>query len=136
MRKDKKPKWLLEENWPLTPLGHMIMIHIDNYDTKVLRERKSAGGILLDTGMSNAEIERHQEGRTSGVVVFAGPDAWKDQLSRWAKVGDHVHFKRYAGELIKTKGGEMYRIMWDADIWALINDKCKDERKESVDHVK
>lgn len=97
----------------IEPAGHRVLIKPE------VVEEKTAGGIIL----SAVTKERDQQATMRGTVVKVGANAWKafDDGSPWAKEGDKVVFRKYAGEVIK-EGDEEYRVVNDEDIIAVIRE--------------
>lgn len=94
------------------PAGHRLIVKPDHV------EEVSKGGILI----AATNKDREQDAYISGRLVAVGPTAWN--LSQhggqpWAKVGDRVMYASYAGYSLKING-EMYRVMNDEDITAII----------------
>ncbi len=78
------------------PVANRILIEVDLPDGK---EEKSTGGIILATGI---DTHTKELGAETGTILSIGPtvfDTWgvKDEF----KVGDRVHFRRYAGVIVK-----------------------------------
>jgi co-chaperonin GroES (HSP10) len=96
-----------------SPAGHRVIVKTDKV------EEKSAGGVILSVG----NTDRKQDAQVAGVLVAIGPNAWKafDGGEPWASVGDRVMHACYAGYSIKING-DMYRIMNDEDITAVISE--------------
>ena len=56
-----------------------------------------------------------------GVVVEIGPEAWRDEESPRAVVGDKVMISQYAGALLKGPlDGKLYRMINGRDLFAVI----------------
>lgn len=99
------------------PAGHRVIVKPDEI------EEVSKGGIVLAT----TNKDRQQDAQVSGKLVAVGPNAWKafDDGTPWATAGDRVMHASYAGIAIKING-EMYRIMNDEDITAIISEEGGD----------
>lgn len=99
------------------PAGHRVIVKPDPI------EEVSKQGIILATGNK----DRQQDSQVSGELVAVGPNAWKafDDGQAWAKTGDRVMFASYAGYSLKING-EMYRIMNDEDVTAIISEQGGD----------
>lgn len=97
----------------IEPSGHRVLIFPDQID------EKTAGGIIL----SAVTKDRDQQATMRGTVAVVGKNAWKafDDGSPWAKEGDRVVFRKYAGEVIKD-GDKEYRVVNDDDILAVITE--------------
>ena len=95
----------------LEPAGHRVLILPDQV------EEKTAGGIIL----AQTTKERDQQATMRGTVVKVGVNAWKafDDGTPWAKEGDRVVFRKYAGEVIKD-GDTEYRVVNDEDILCVV----------------
>lgn len=97
----------------IEPSGHRVLVLPD------VVEEKTAGGIIL----SAVTKERDQQATMRGTVVVVGKNAWKafDDGSPWAKEGDRVIFRKYAGEVIKD-GDKEYRVINDDDILCTVTE--------------
>jgi chaperonin GroES len=102
----------------MTPLGYYILVEISDI------EEVSAGGIVMPKGLTEKEQMVDQEGivRAIGPTAFAGyPGCEDDDRSPaecWGvRVGDKVHFEKYAGDL---DDGDSFRLMPDSKIIGLI----------------
>lgn len=95
----------------IVPAGHRVLIKPE------IVEEKTSGGIIL----AQTTKDREQQATMRGVVVEVGENAWKafDDGRPWAKVGDKVVFRKYAGEKI-PEGDEEYRVVNDEDVLAII----------------
>lgn len=95
----------------IVPAGHRVLIKPE------IVEEKTSGGIIL----AQTTKDREQQATMRGEVVDVGENAWKafDDGRPWAKVGDKVVFRKYAGEKI-PEGDEEYRVVNDEDILAII----------------
>lgn len=112
-------------------VGNRVIIKMDIPVKKFKKEGDTymtAGGIALPSNSKEvANEERMIEGAETGTIVSMGYMAFKGlgNSTPWAKVGDHVGFKRYAG-LIATHPNahpdDKYRCMDDEDICFLIQD--------------
>lgn len=101
------------------PCGHILLVKIEEVETR------SEGGIILDTERPD-EKRRHEDARQKGKLVTVGPTAWKDisDGTPWAKEGDTIYFKRYAGvEIRDHKTKELYRLMSDEDCIAIVEEE-------------
>lgn len=96
------------------PAGHRIVIKADPI------EEVTQSGIILQS----TNKDREADGQISGTLVAVGPNAWKafDDGVPWAKVGDRVLFAKYGGYSVKIKK-EIYRVMNDEDVTAIIQDE-------------
>lgn len=58
------------------------------------------------------------------VVIAIGPNAWHDEPSPRAKVGDKVLVTQYAGfNAVGVADGAAYRLVNDRDIFCVISDE-------------
>lgn len=56
-----------------------------------------------------------------GIVIAIGPEAWKDEASPRAQVGDKVMFSRWCGNIVTgTADGKLYRMVNAEDIFCQI----------------
>lgn len=93
-------------------LGQKILIKPDPI------EEVTPSGIILSM---DKPLER--AGQSCGIIVSIGNDAWAEFEAPWAKIGDRVHYSRYAGRYIadpETK--EEYMVMMDVDLQAIIEE--------------
>lgn len=101
---------MIENLSGLEPRGVAVLIR------KYEPERRGAKIVLPDS----------VQGRVSMVdmratVVAIGPNAWHDEPSPRAAVGDRVMVTQFAGALVKGPAdGEMYRLVNDRDIFCVI----------------
>lgn len=95
----------------IVPAGHRVLIAPD------VVEEKTQGGIIL----AATTKDRDQQATMRGTVVAVGINAWKafDDGQPWAKVGDKVVFRKYAGEVVKD-GDIEYRVVNDEDTLCVI----------------
>ena len=83
-------------------------------------EEVSPGGIIISM---DKKLER--AGQITGVIKSIGHLCWADlgDGEPWAKIGDRVHFSRYAGRYIEDpETGDNDMIMNDEDVLAIIED--------------
>src|SRR3990167_7804977 len=88
-------------------------------------EEKTKGGIVI----SDAYANRAAKGAQLVTVVELGPDAFHDTRTEreWCQEGDKVFIVRYCGEdYVDPKTNEMYRIINDVDIIAIVDDEEED----------
>jgi chaperonin GroES len=81
---------------------------------RVEEEEKSKGGIIIPDSAKETPAE--------GVIVAVGPGKKDDQgkvIPMGVKVGDHVIFRKYAGDDIKLEGEE-HIILSEEDIIGII----------------
>lgn len=95
----------------IVPAGHRVLIK-----PEIVEEKTSTGIYLPQTTK-----DREQQATMRGEVVEVGENAWKafDDGRPWAKVGDRVVFRKYAGEKI-PEGDTEYRVVNDEDVLAII----------------
>ena len=94
------------KNERITPTGHHVLIDVEKV------EEVSKGGIFIPKSLT----DREQGGACRGVIVAAGPDAWHDKPTMWAREGDHVIMAKYAGFAID----DTTRLVNDEDIIAVV----------------
>lgn len=119
----------------INPSGNRVVVKPDDV------ERVTPGGIIIP----DTEADKHALAQSTGRLVAAGPDAWKEETrvverlidNEWkvverhtsgysepfAEVGDRVAFARYAGLQVQGDDGEVYRILNDLDITARVSDE-------------
>jgi chaperonin GroES len=80
-------------------------------------ETKTAGGLFLpDSAVEKEEFAKAQgEIVAVGYIAFTDPD-WMEK----PKVGDFVLFDKYAGSLVEGTDGEVYRLINDKEIGAVV----------------
>jgi chaperonin GroES len=107
------------------PCGDRVLIKPDDI------EEKTEGGIIIPGTVG----ELHAMAQSIGTFVAAGPDAYVDTVERdnegrivsrrgfskpFASAGDRVAFARYGGLQVEGKDGQVYRLMNDVDITAVV----------------
>jgi len=81
-----------------------------------------------DSQIIKAASEMKNEELSSVVVqvVDMGPDAYTDKErfpnGPYCKVGDYVMIRAYSGTRFKTKGKELFRLINDDSVEAVVND--------------
>lgn len=97
----------------IIPAGHRVLVKPDP------AEKTTESGIIIQYE-SKARVDQAQ---VTGTLVEIGPSAWKDYSdgAPWASVGDRVLFAKFGGYEVKIKG-ELYRVMNDEDITAVIEE--------------
>lgn len=101
----------------IQPFGSRVLVQIRT------PKRKSAGGIIIDTGSRDAEKWNTQVAK----VVSVGPLAFKNRNTmeswpegQWCKVGDFVRVAKYGGDRweVPLENGDsaMFVIFNDLDI--------------------
>ena len=99
----------MENTSGIYPKSYVLLIKLDKVaDT-------SAGGIAL----SAQTQEVAQLHTIYATVVDVGPGCWNDEKEPRAKIGDHIIFAKLAGEAVKGKDGEMYRLITDKQVLGL-----------------
>jgi chaperonin GroES len=92
----------------IRPLGDRVVV-------KIVKEEKSAGGILLpDTA---------QEKPQTGEVIAVGPGKTLDNGSKQlvdVKVGEKVLFAKYSGTEVKLDG-ETYLLLAEKDLLGVVS---------------
>lgn len=106
---------LTEEAIPV-PVGYHVLVAIPE-----VREAYDSGIIKADSVQKNEEVS------TMVVqVVDMGPDAYKDEdkfpTGPYCKVGDYVLIRAYSGTRFKIFGKEMFRIINDDSVEAVVAD--------------
>ena len=106
---------LTEEAIPV-PVGYHVLVAIPE-----VRE-------TYDSGIVKAEsVQKNEEVSTMVVqVVDMGPDAYKDTdkfpTGPYFKLGDYVLIRAYSGTRFKIFGKEMFRIINDDSVEAVVAD--------------
>ena len=102
-----------------TPVGDRVLILPD------LPVDTTAGGIALPDNL----VERHGMAAESGRLVALGDGAFywnSDRTTRFEGIkpepGQRVSFERYAGTLVLGDDGQMYRLMDDRCIGAILTE--------------
>ena len=84
-------------------------------------------------------VETAEMAMQVGRIVSMSPlafnyDAWKDNEDQRPKVGDIIWYARYAGALIESAfDGQMYRMIKDKDVAAVIEPPGKVWELDSID---
>ena len=83
-------------------------------------QEKTEGGIILPTEV----IDTKQFAKSEGTLVDKGYCAFVDKENQlWPEkpeIGNRVAFKAYGGLNINGKDGELYRVLNDEEIFAII----------------
>jgi co-chaperonin GroES (HSP10) len=85
-------------------------------------EEKTKSGLIVSSGQN---LKRQQYGVEEAIVDSLGPNAFKafDDGVPWCKVGDLVAIVKYSGKDYEDdKSGEIYRIINDEDVMAIIEE--------------
>ena len=112
------------------PAGHRILIKVDRLDTGFKTNDEK---IVTKSGFEfykpekkielDRELQMDQSTENKGTIISIGARAWygcHDGMP-WAKEGDRILFKRYAGDSITTEDKEEgLRLIEDVDILAII----------------
>jgi len=94
----------------LRPLGHAVLV--EPYEP----QKKESLIVMPETVK-----ERTLMVETRAVVVAVGPEAWVDESSPRAAVGDHVMISKFAGVMATgIKDGKSYRFVNDRDIFCAL----------------
>jgi len=94
----------------LRPLGHAVLV--EPYEA----QKKESMIVMPETVK-----ERSLMVETRAVVVAVGPEAWVDESSPRAQVGDHVMISKFAGVMATgIKDGKSYRFVNDRDIFCAL----------------
>lgn len=94
----------------LDPRGVAVLIKL--YEP----ERKGSQIVIPDSVQGRLSMVDNR-----AVVIAIGPNAWHDEPSPRASVGEKVLVTKYAGFMAKgPKDGETYRLVNDRDIFCAI----------------
>ena len=96
----------MENNSGLKPAGHRLLMLPDEV------EKKTASGIVI----ADATTTKEQQAQISGTLIEAGPDAFYDSPTAWAKPGDKIIIGKFYGLIIRGKDGKDYRMINDRDV--------------------
>jgi len=99
----------------IKPVGFKVLIKPDTI------EEKTEGGIII----ADPDRKKHQQAQVTGVVVAKGPEAYSEENTHWADVGDRVIFDKYTGMAINGEDGTEYRLINDTQVHAVISDQIK-----------
>jgi chaperonin GroES len=86
-----------------------------------LLDEKTKGGIIIPENTK----EREEHAQIEGVLVAVSPfaftyeEGWPDDAK--PQPGDRVFFAKYAGTRVKGRDGEIYAVVNDRDVWAVID---------------
>jgi len=102
----------MENKSGLMPVGRAVLVK--TYDPQTDKS------IIV---IPDSQKERLMSLEQRAVVVAVGNGCWPDEPAR-AKVGDRVLIAKMSGYMAKGTGdGELYRIVNDRDIFALITNE-------------
>lgn len=107
----------------IRPLGHHVLCLTEG-KSETAKELEKIG-----LAMPEGEEKRHILAEMTGTVVEVGSSAWRafDKAadlppSPWAKPGQKVLFAKYAGVILRGKDKQVYRMVNDEDIVAVLDD--------------
>ena len=104
------------------PLGDKVLVKPDVTP-------KMHGGIHIP----DQHVERIALTRSKGTVIAVANNCWEMWSGdNWCESGDRILFGKYAGYPFEGDDGEMYQIINDADVTALVTGKIK---VDAVDEV-
>jgi co-chaperonin GroES (HSP10) len=104
----------------LEPLGHAVLIA--PYEPEF---KKSIIEIPITVRM------RTQMAETRAIIIAVGPEAWAEEKSPRARVGDKVMVTRCAGAMLTGPNDEkIYRMVNDRDIYARISSEAWPETEQ------
>ena len=107
---------------PIKAVGYYVLVKPDPI------EKVTSSGII--TGTAEHHV-REEVASVRGTIVSIGDIAWADYTGgrRWAKLGDHVFFKRHVADRIKDENDiidgkpQEYFLMSDQNILGVIEDE-------------
>ena len=99
----------------IKPVGYRVLVRPDPID------KMTKGGIYIPP----STLEQHSNAQTLGTLVEAGTDAWDKWPAKWAAPGDRVLFAKYGGLDLRGSDGEVYRLLNDQQITAVVSAKVK-----------
>lgn len=114
---DAAEKMELSEKDIPVPTGYRLLV--------ALPQIKETYG---DSSIIKAQSEIKNEELSSMVVqvIDMGPDAYNDEKrfpnGAYCKVGDYVMIRAYSGTRFKTHGKELFRLINDDSVEAVVND--------------
>lgn len=101
-----------------TPIGDRVLVLPDQ------PSMETPGRIKIPDEV----LDRNAHGAETGVIVALGPDAFKWSFDRTRpfdseppKVGEHVYFERYAGQIVHGADKVLYRLMDDKCIGCILD---------------
>lgn len=107
---------LREEQIP-KPQGYKVLVALPEVD-----ETFGESGIIKP----HQEVEREEVSTIVVRVVDMGPDAYKDEKrfpsGPFCKVGDYVLIRAYSGTRFKIFGKELFRVINDDSVEAVVED--------------
>lgn len=96
----------------ICPAGYRVLVKPDPV------EERTAGGIVIP----ETSREEHSRAQATGRLVACGEWAWKDWRAPWAKAGDRVLYSKYSGVHMRGEDGQLYRLLNDEAITAVISE--------------
>ena len=108
---------------PIEPCGSYVLVKPDKFEVK------TESGLIVATAQ---QAEREDVARVKGTLVAVGPVAWADYIGGdpWAKVGDHIYYKRHISDMYLDEDDldedgkpQRYFLMNDLNVLAVINDE-------------
>jgi len=107
---------LSEKDIP-TPTGYRILVALPQ-----VKDTYGDSGIIK----SASELKNDEISSMVVQVVDMGPDAYLDEKrfpnGPYCKVGDYVMIRAYSGTRFKTNGKELFRLINDDSVEAVVND--------------
>lgn len=103
---------MTENDSGLVPVEYRCVLKLDPV------EQKTAGGIILP----NERTEKDQMAATRGTLVAIGGNAFTDWEGRTPEVGDKVLIQKYAGQFRAADPEDLYRVVQDKEILAVIEE--------------
>lgn len=92
------------------PSGHLVLIYPDPIS------EYSPGGISLPA----AKVEQEYLAQVFALMVRVGPNAWFDEPTPRAIVGQRVMVAKFTGQIFKGSDGRRYRLVNDKDILGVV----------------
>lgn len=105
----------MENRSGIKPVGYRVLVRPDPIDSM------TKGGIYIPP----TELEKHSNAQTLGTLVAHGDNAWDQWSAKWAAPGDRVMFAKYGGLDLRGADGEVYRLLNDQQITAVVSNKVK-----------
>jgi len=98
---------------------------IEPVEFKVLvapaEKERQVGSIIIPESSAAKDDFAHEKGRLVALspLAFSYSNDWPNDGAK-PRVGDVVHFGRYAGALVEGADGKEYRLLSDRDIGAIL----------------
>ena len=103
----------MENNSGLEPRGVAVLI-------KTYEPERRGGQIVIPDSVQS----RYAMVDNRAIVVAIGPNAWHEEPTPRAAVGEKVLVTKFAGFMAKgPKDGETYRLVNDRDIFAITHEE-------------